>query len=198
MKNKNIKIRRALISVYDKTNIVKFAEGLEQLGIEIISTGGTADLLCKNNIKVKKIDEITRFPEILGGRVKTLHPNIYAGLLSRLDHVDDKKIITQYEINEIDLVVVNLYPFQKIMESSCSIEKIIENIDIGGPSMIRASAKNYERVSIITDTSLYKVSLEEIKSTGGLRLETRLQLAAAAFRLTSIYDQMISNWFAFQ
>ncbi len=195
MKNKNIKIRRALISVYDKTNIVKFAEGLEQLGIEIISTGGTADLLCKNNIKVKKIDEITRFPEILDGRVKTLHPNIYAGLLSRLDHVDDKKIITQYEINEIDLVVVNLYPFQKIMESTCSIEKIIENIDIGGPSMIRASAKNYERVSIITDTSLYKVSLEEIKSTGGLRLETRVQLAAAAFRLTSIYDQIISNWF---
>ena len=145
MNDNIIKIKRALISVFDKTDIVKLAESLAKLGIEIVSTGGTARLLVDNNIEVTQIDEITKFPEVLGGRVKTLHPNIYAGLLSRLNNSDDKETIKEFNIEEFDLVVVNLYPFQKIVETTEDVAEIIENIDIGGPSMIRASAKNYPR-----------------------------------------------------
>lgn len=148
MNDNIIKIKRALISVFDKTDIVKLAKSLAEHGIEIVSTGGTARLLVDNNIEVTQIDEITKFPEVLGGRVKTLHPNIYAGLLSRLNNSDDKETIKEFNIEEFDLVVVNLYPFQEIVETTEDVAEIIENIDIGGPSMIRASAKNYPRVSV--------------------------------------------------
>ena len=139
MNDNIIKIKRALISVFDKTDIVKLDKSLAEHGIEIVSTGGTARLLVDNNIEVTQIDEITKFPEVLGGRVKTLHPNIYAGLLSRLNNSDDKETIKEFNIEEFDLVVVNLYPFQKIVETTEDVAEIIENIDIGGPSMIRAS-----------------------------------------------------------
>ena len=132
MNDNIIKIKRALISVFDKTDIVKLAKSLAEHGIEIVSTGGTARLLVDNNIEVTQIDEITKFPEVLGGRVKTLHPNIYAGLLSRLNNSDDKETIKEFNIEEFDLVVVNLYPFQRIVETTEDVAEIIENIDIGG------------------------------------------------------------------
>ena len=134
MNDNIIKIKRALISVFDKTDIVKLAKSLAEHGIEIVSTGGTARLLVDNNIEVTQIDEITKFPEVLGGRVKTLHPNIYAGLLSRLNNSDDKETIKEFNIEEFDLVVVNLYPFQKIVETTEDVAEIIENIDIGAVS----------------------------------------------------------------
>jgi phosphoribosylaminoimidazolecarboxamide formyltransferase/IMP cyclohydrolase len=190
-----IEIKRALISVYDKTGIIEFAKGLEKEGVEIISTGGTATLLAQNGIQVKAIEEITKFPEILGGRVKTLHPNIYAGILSRLNNTDDSDIIKNLSIQEIDLVVVNLYPFQKIVETTDNLNQIIENIDIGGPSMIRASAKNYNRVSIVTNIESYPSILEDIQNNGGLSEEGRAVLAADAYCVTASYDAMIANWF---
>jgi phosphoribosylaminoimidazolecarboxamide formyltransferase / IMP cyclohydrolase len=195
MKKNTIKIKRALISVYDKTNIVSFAKSLENAGIEIISTGGTAKLLSENGVTVKKIEEITKFPEILDGRVKTLHPNIYAGILSRLNNIDDTNIIDKLSIQKIDLVVVNLYPFQKIIETTDNLNEIIENIDIGGPSMIRASAKNYDRVSIVTKIDSYQMVLDNIKLNGGLSQEDRADLAAEAYNLTSSYDGIIAGWF---
>ena len=190
-----IKIKRALISVYDKTGIIEFAKGLEKEGVEIVSTGGTAKLLTQDGVQVKEIEEITKFPEILGGRVKTLHPNIYAGILSRLNNIDDSNIIKNLSIQEIDLVVVNLYPFQKIVETTDNLSQIIENIDIGGPSMIRASAKNYDRVSIVTSIDSYQSILENIQNNGGLSEEERAVLAADAYSVTASYDTMIANWF---
>tara|TARA_E500000075_G_scaffold133416_1_gene147368 strand:- start:1506 stop:3074 length:1569 start_codon:yes stop_codon:yes gene_type:complete len=191
-----IRIKRALISVFDKTNIVEFASQLQSLGIEIISTGGTSKLLLENKVPVVNIEDITEFPEILGGRVKTLHPNIYGGILSRLNNDEDSKALQNHNITEIDLVVVNLYPFQKTIESNNSIEEIVENIDIGGPSMIRASAKNYERVTIVTNSEKYSKIISQIQKQGGLDLEERMKLAAEAFALTSSYDNIISNWFS--
>ena len=191
-----IRIKRAQISVFDKTNIVEFASQLQSLGIEIISTGGTSKLLLENKVPVVNIEDITEFPEILGGRVKTLHPNIYGGILSRLNNDEDSKALQNHNITEIDLVVVNLYPFQKTIESNNSIEEIVENIDIGGPSMIRASAKNYERVTIVTNSEKYSKIISQIQKQGGLDLEERMKLAAEAFALTSSYDNIISNWFS--
>ena len=195
MNDNIIKIKRALISVFDKTDIVKLAKSLAEHGIEIVSTGGTARLLVENNIEVTQIDEITKFPEVLGGRVKTLHPNIYAGLLSRLNNSDDKETIKEFNIEEFDLVVVNLYPFQEIVETTEDVAEIIENIDIGGPSMIRASAKNYPRVSVITQTGAYDGLVKKLEINGGLSLSDRMSLAAEAFTLTYNYDKIISNWF---
>jgi len=190
-----IRIKRALISVFDKTNIVEFASQLHSLGIEIISTGGTSKLLLENKVPIINIEDITKFPEILGGRVKTLHPNIYGGILSRLDNNQDSKALKNHNITEIDLVVVNLYPFQTAMESNNNIEEIVENIDIGGPSMIRASAKNYDRVSVVINPEMYAKIILQIKTHGGLDLEERMRLASEAFALTSSYDSIIFNWF---
>ena len=167
MNDNIIKIKRALISVFDKTDIVKLAKSLTKHGIEIVSSGGTARLLVDNKIEVTQIDEITKFPEVLGGRVKTLHPNIYAGLLSRLNNSDDKETIKEFNIEEFDLVVVNLYPFQKIVETTEDVAEIIENIDIGGPSMIRASAKNYPRVSVKTPTGAYDELVTKLEKNAG-------------------------------
>ncbi len=195
MDNNIIKIKRALISVFDKTDIVKLAKSLVELDIEIVSTGGTARLLADNNIKVTQIEEITKFPEILDGRVKTLHPNIYAGLLSRINNSDDAETMKKFHVDEFDLVIVNLYPFQKIIESTGDLAKIIENIDIGGPSMIRASAKNYTRVSIVTDATYYDDLVKKLQEKGGLSQSERMLLAAEAYKLTYSYDNIISSWF---
>lgn len=188
------KIQRALISVSDKTGIVAFAQRLKNLNIEILSTGSTAKLLQKNRIQVVEVSDYTGFPEIMDGRVKTLHPKIHGGLLGRPEI--DNAIMTEHGIPAIDLVVVNLYPFeQTIAQPDCNLDTAIENIDIGGPTMLRAAAKNYTAVTVVVDVNDYNTVLEEIgcnKCT--IRPETRFQLAVKAFEHTARYDGIIANY----
>ena len=190
------KIKRALISVSDKEGIVDFAKGLEKLGIEIISTGGTARLLKDAQIKVKLISEITNFPEILDGRVKTLHPLIFGGLLAKSGNSLHQKQLAAQQIETIGLVVVNLYPFQKtISKGKASLEEAIENIDIGGPSLLRAAAKNYQDVTVVINPQDYTVILEELKKNNGvIFLNTKKKLAVKAFEHTSFYDGIITQY----
>ena len=190
------KIRRALISVSDKTGIVEFASELAKLGVEIISTGGTAQTLRENGIAVTEVAEITEFPEMMDGRVKTLHPKIHGAFLALRDNAAHVEAMKNHGIEPIDLVVVNLYPFQKTIEKEdVEIEEAVEQIDIGGPAMIRSAAKNWRDVAVVTDTRLYENILEELKKTGGaLSLETRRSLAALAFSNTSHYDMIISGF----
>uniref|UniRef100_A0A7V4N4I6 IMP cyclohydrolase n=1 Tax=Thermodesulfobacterium geofontis TaxID=1295609 RepID=A0A7V4N4I6_9BACT len=188
------KIERALISVTDKTGIVEFARELENLGIEIISTGGTAKVLKEGGIKVIDIPHLTGFPEILEGRVKTLHPKVQGGILFKRDEKEHIETIKKYEIKPIDLIVVNLYAFEKVIEEDANLEKAIENIDIGGPTLIRAGAKNFKYVTVVVDKEDYPLVLEEIKKYGNTTLKTRFELAKKVFRLTSNYDQMIFNY----
>ncbi len=189
-------IKRALISVSDKTGIIKLAQGLEQLGIEILSTGGTAKLLQDTNIKVTEVSDYTGFPEMLNGRVKTLHPKIHAGILARKDLPEHMAAMDKAEIPTIDLVIVNLYPFtQTIEKHDCSIEDAIENIDIGGPTMVRAAAKNYQHVIIVTDHNDYVPLLAEINTTdGNIDTQQRFKFAQKAFSHTAAYDSAISNY----
>jgi len=191
------KIRRALISVFDKTGIVELAKVLKENGIEIISTGGTARHLNENGIETRPIDEITGFPEILGGRVKTLHPKIFGALLSLRGNTSQMDEITQHGIDLIDLVVVNLYPFeQTISKENVSTIEALENIDIGGPTMIRSAAKNYLDVTAVTSPGQYETVANEIKQNQGeTSIELRKTLAAAAFALTSRYDSCINSYF---
>lgn len=187
-------MKRALISVSDKTGIVEFAKALEDLGVEIISTGGTSKLLKEQGIKVTGISEVTGFPEILDGRVKTLHPNIHSGLLAVRDKAEHQKQLEDLKIQPIDLVVVNLYPFKEtISKADVSYEEAIENIDIGGPTMLRSAAKNHAFVTVLVDASDYPIVLEELKA-GEVSLETRRRLAAKVFRHTAAYDSLISNY----
>ncbi len=190
------KIKRALISVSDKEGIVDFAKGLEKLEIEIISTGGTARLLKDAQIKVKLISEVTNFPEILDGRVKTLHPLIFGGILAQSDNPIHQKQLAAQQIKTIGLVVVNLYPFQKtISKKEVSLEEVIENIDIGGPSLLRAAAKNYQDVTVAINPQDYPVILEEIKKNNGeISLDTKKKLAVKVFEHTSFYDGIISQY----
>ncbi len=190
------KIKRALISVSDKEGIVDFAKGLEKLGIEIISTGGTACLLKDAQIKVKPISEVTNFPEILDGRVKTLHPLIFGGILTRSNNPIHQKQLAVQQIKSIGLVVVNLYPFQKtISQKEVSLEEAIENIDIGGPSLLRAAAKNYQDVTVVINPQDYLVILEELKKNNGeISLDTKKKLAVKVFEHTSFYDGIISQY----
>ncbi|MCF6461717.1 bifunctional phosphoribosylaminoimidazolecarboxamide formyltransferase/IMP cyclohydrolase [Clostridium sp. Cult3] len=189
-------MKRALISVYDKEGVVPFATELNRLGWEVISTGGTYKTLKEAGIDVIDISEVTQFPEILDGRVKTLHPNIHGGLLYKRNdknHVDKLK---ELNINSIDMVVNNLYPFEEtIKREGVGHEEIIENIDIGGPSMIRAAAKNYEFVTVVMDPSDYAKVLDEIKSKGETSLDTRRYLAMKVFQYTAYYDSLIANYF---
>jgi phosphoribosylaminoimidazolecarboxamide formyltransferase/IMP cyclohydrolase len=189
-------VRRAVISVSDKSGITEFAGELSKLGVEIISTGGTAKILRDNDIPVKEISEVTGSPEMLDGRVKTLHPKIHAGILAvrgRKEHVQQLK---QHGIGEIELVVVNLYPFeQTISKKNVKHEDAIENIDVGGPTLIRAAAKNYESVGVVVDPSDYQEVLNELKKDKSLSLHTRERLAAKAFQHTARYDALISNYF---
>jgi phosphoribosylaminoimidazolecarboxamide formyltransferase/IMP cyclohydrolase len=192
-----IKIRRTLISVSDKSGLVDFASALSKLGIEIISTGGTLAVLKKEGIHAISVSTFTGAPEILGGRVKTLHPKIHAGILFRRDNEDDCAELTHHEYKAIDMVVVNLYPFEKTVKNPKSTDdEIIENIDIGGPSMIRAAAKNFQGVAVVTSPEDYQSIIDEMtKNDGALGLEFRRNLASKAFALTHKYDGVIANYF---
>lgn len=186
-------IHRALISVSNKAGLLDFAQNLAARNIEILSTGGTSSFLIQNKIPIIKITDYTGFPEIMDGRVKTLHPKIYGGLLSR-PGIDDA-VIAEHQITPIDLVIVNLYPFQDTVNNAeCSLEQAIEQIDIGGPAMLRASAKNFSRVIVIVDPNDYAAVLTEIQQLGGTTLETRKKLAQKAFSHTSHYDQAICEY----
>ncbi|HLR59826.1 MAG TPA: bifunctional phosphoribosylaminoimidazolecarboxamide formyltransferase/IMP cyclohydrolase [Pseudogracilibacillus sp.] len=187
--------KRALISVSDKTGIIEFAKGLNELGYEILSTGGTLKQLKDSNVDAIAVDDITNFPEILGGRVKTLHPNIHGGLLAKRDDENHIKELADNKIDPIDLVVVNLYPFKETLaKTGVSHEEIVENIDIGGPTMLRAAAKNYQDVAVIVNPSNYESTLELLKADI-LTVEVRKEFAAEVFRHTAHYDGMIANYF---
>ncbi|BBG65756.1 IMP cyclohydrolase /phosphoribosylaminoimidazolecarboxamide formyltransferase [Hydrogenimonas sp.] len=184
---------RALISVSDKTGVVEFAKGLEELGYEIVSTGGTYKILKDNGIDAVEIDEVTKFPECFEGRVKTLNPYIHGGILHRRDrqsHLDQAK---ELGVEAIDLVCVNLYPFKATIERTDDFEEIIENIDIGGPAMVRSAAKNFDSVVIVTDPGDYAAVLEALQS-GSNTLEMRRNLMIKAFEHTAAYDSMIANY----
>ncbi len=186
---------KALISVSDKTGIVDFTKQLENLNIEIISTGGTYNLLKENGIKVVNISDVTGFPECLDGRVKTLHPNIHAGILAIRDNKEHMEQIEKLNVSLIDLVVVNLYPFKEtILKENVSLEDAIENIDIGGPTMLRAAAKNYQDVSVIVSSEDYSKVLEELKANGKVSKETNFYLSAKVFAHTAHYDTLIANY----
>lgn len=187
-------IKRALLSVSDKTGIVEFAQSLAEMRIEILSTGGTAKLLADNKIKVKEVSDYTGFPEMMDGRVKTLHPKVHGGILGRRGVDDD--VMIQHKILPIDLIVVNLYPFeQTVAKPDCTLANAIDNIDVGGPTMIRAAAKNHEAVGVIVDAKDYGLVLNELSQNKcALSLKTRFMLAAKAFEHTAKYDGAISNY----
>jgi phosphoribosylaminoimidazolecarboxamide formyltransferase/IMP cyclohydrolase len=186
--------KRALISVSDKTGIVDFAKELVRHGFEVVSTGGTYTLLTDNGVEVIGISDVTEFPEILGGRVKTLHPAVHGGLLAIRSNSEHMNTLEELAIKPIDLVVVNLYPFQSVIEKpDCTFNDAIENIDIGGPTMVRASAKNHKYVTIVVDPGDYVKILNELEA-GDVTLETREELAAKAFRHTAAYDALISSY----
>lgn len=188
-------MKRALVSVSDKSGLVEFVSGLVENGYEIISTGGTKKALEDAGLKPIGISEVTGFPEILDGRVKTLHPKVHGGLLSVRSNPDHMQQIKDLDIELIDMVVVNLYPFkQTVQKEGVSHEEIIENIDIGGPSMLRSASKNYQAVTVVTDPSDYEKVLDEIKANGDTSLETREKLAAKVFRTTAQYDAMIADY----
>lgn len=189
-------IKRALISVSDKNGIVEFAQKLKGLGVEIISTGGTAKVLKENGIDVIPIEKVTGFKECLDGRVKTLHPNIHAGLLARREIKEHADTLKEMDITPIDMLVINLYPFQKtIMKDGVSKEEAIENIDIGGPAMLRSGAKNHEYVTVLTDPSDYEGVLKELEENGKVSYETNFRLAVKVFEHTAHYDAMIADHF---
>ena len=189
------KVARALISVSDKDGILDFAKELSKTGVEILSTGGTAKLLRDGGVPVKDVSEFTGFPEMLDGRVKTLHPKVHGGLLGMRSNPDHVKQMKQHNIEPIDLVVVNLYPFeQTVAKPGCTLEDAIENIDIGGPTMLRSAAKNYTDVAVVVSPVDYGRVLEEIKKTGEVSKKTRFELCRTVFRHTSKYDSAISAY----
>lgn len=189
-------MKRALVSVSDKTNLVSFVQNLVELGYEIISTGGTKKTLEEAGMGVIAIDEVTHFPEILEGRVKTLHPMVHGGLLAKRDDVHHQEQVAQNNIQYIDLVCVNLYPFAKTIQNpETTHEDKIENIDIGGPSMLRSAAKNFNDVTVVVDANDYDVVISEIREHGNTTLKTRQMLAGKVFNHTASYDAMIANYF---
>ena len=192
-----VRVQRALLSVSDKTGIVEFARGLASLGVELLSTGGTATALREGGLEVRSVEDFTGFPEIMGGRVKTLHPKIYAGLLALRDNEEHMAAATEHEVEFVDLVCVNLYPFEQTAARRGATEhEVIENIDIGGPTMIRAAAKNFAFTAVVVNPASYDAVLQELKDAGGkLSLGTRESLAAEAFSYTARYDSAISRWF---
>ncbi|EHH1218033.1 bifunctional phosphoribosylaminoimidazolecarboxamide formyltransferase/IMP cyclohydrolase [Vibrio parahaemolyticus] len=188
-------IRRALISVSDKTGIVEFAQALVERGVDILSTGGTARLLAEQGIAVTEVSDYTGFPEMMDGRVKTLHPKVHGGVLGRRGQDDD--VMAKHGINPIDMVVVNLYPFaETVAKDGCTLADAVENIDIGGPTMVRSAAKNHKDVTIVVNASDYDRVIAEMDANDkSLTLETRFDLAIAAFEHTAAYDGMIANYF---
>lgn len=190
------KIERAIVSVTDKTGIVNFAKSLSEFDIEILSTGGTARALRDGGISVTDISDYTGFPEMMDGRVKTLHPKVHGGLLGLRENPEHVQMMKAHGIQTIDMVVVNLYQFEKtVAKEGVTLDEAIENIDIGGPSMLRSSAKNFKYVTVIVDPADYGVVLREMETTGGeTSLETRFRLARKVFRLTHFYDGAISEY----
>ncbi len=191
-----VKIRRALVSVSDKTGVVDFVRALSKMGVTIISTGGTARALAEEGIDVVPVEDVTGFPEMMDGRVKTLHPKVHGAILAIKNNDEHLAAMKKHDIESIDLVCVNLYPFEKtVAEPGCTLPEAIENIDIGGPSMIRSAAKNNAFVAVVTGPAQYSTVLEEIKANdGGLTDQTRAQLALAAFTRTAEYDTAISEY----
>jgi phosphoribosylaminoimidazolecarboxamide formyltransferase/IMP cyclohydrolase len=192
-----VPVRRALISLSDKAGLAELAAGLARHGVEIVSTGGTAAKLREAGAEVRDISDLTGFPEMMDGRVKTLHPKVHGGLLGVRDNPEHAAAMAEHAIAPIDLVVVNLYPFLNTVMSGADRDTIIENIDIGGPSMVRSAAKNHAHVAIVTDPADYATLLEQLDANGGTTLEFRKKLAAKAYALTAAYDSTISQWFAF-
>ncbi len=190
------KIMRALLSVTDKGGLAEFAKGLSEMGVTLISTGGTAKALRAASLTVTDVAEVTGFPEMLDGRVKTLHPRVHGGILARRDDQSHRAQLAEHHIATIDLVCVNLYAFEAtVAKPGCTLEDAIENIDIGGPCLIRASAKNHGDVAVVTDPADYPAILEEMRASGGqVSLATRRRLAAKAFRLTNGYDGAIADY----
>ncbi|MDJ0621483.1 MAG: IMP cyclohydrolase [Desulfocapsaceae bacterium] len=189
------KIERALISLTDKSGIEEFCKDLKNLGIEILSTGGTAKKIRDAGVEVKDVAEFTQFPEMLDGRVKTLHPKVHGGILNQRDNEMHRNQCREYGIENIDLVAVNLYAFEKtVADPNCTLADAIENIDIGGPTLLRASAKNFRDVTVIVDPNDYELVLGEIRTSGNTTLKTRFYLATKVFALTSRYDTTISEW----
>jgi len=192
-----VRVRRALLSVSDKSGLVEFARGLAELGVELVSTGGTRAALEASGLAVRDVSELTNFPEIMDGRVKTLHPGVHGGLLSIRDDADHRAAMQAHSIAEIDLAVVNLYPFEQTVAAGADAATIVENIDIGGPAMIRASAKNHAYVTTITDPEDYSRVLAALQGQdGSIALALRRELAALAFARTAAYDAAVSGWFA--
>jgi phosphoribosylaminoimidazolecarboxamide formyltransferase / IMP cyclohydrolase len=185
----------ALLSVSDKAGIVELARALHAAGVRLISTGGTAKLLADQGLQVTEVAELTGFPEMLDGRVKTLHPKIHGGLLARRDHPDHVAALHRHAISTIDILVVNLYPFeQTVAKAGCTLDDAIENIDIGGPAMVRSGAKNWKDVAVLTDESQYQPVLEELKASGVISQKTKFALAVAAFNRITNYDAAISDY----
>ena len=189
------KAERAVISLTDKSGIEGFAKELEALGIEILSTGGTAKKMRESGIAVKDVSEFTGFPEMLDGRVKTLHPKVHGGILAQKTNPDHVAQMKQHGLEAIDIVAVNLYAFEKtVADPSCTLGNAIENIDIGGPTMLRSSAKNFQDVTVIVDPADYPTVIAELKEHGHTTLKTRFRLAVKVFELTSTYDTTIDEW----
>jgi phosphoribosylaminoimidazolecarboxamide formyltransferase/IMP cyclohydrolase len=191
-------VRRALLAVYDKTGVIELAQGLAEMGVSIVSSGGTAATLREAGVEVTPVEELTGFPEMLDGRVKTLHPRIHGGLLADKRKPEHLAQLAEHGIEPFDLVVVNLYPFRQTVASGAGTDEVIEKIDIGGPAMVRAAAKNFESVGVVVDPSRYAQVLEELRGRGGLSRDTRERLAAAAFAHTAAYDAAVAGWFAEQ
>ncbi|HYM45995.1 MAG TPA: bifunctional phosphoribosylaminoimidazolecarboxamide formyltransferase/IMP cyclohydrolase [Solirubrobacteraceae bacterium] len=193
-----VRVRRALLSVSEKGGVVDFARGLAELGVEIVSTGGTSRALADAGVPVRPIEDFTGFPEMMDGRVKTLHPRLYAGLLALRDEDAHLRAAAEHGIEPVDLVCVNLYPFEQTLSRGDAGEaEIVENVDIGGPTMIRAAAKNSAYAAVVVDPADYEDVLAQLRESGGLlTLDTRTRLAAKAFALTARYDAAISNWFS--
>jgi phosphoribosylaminoimidazolecarboxamide formyltransferase/IMP cyclohydrolase len=192
----NLPVKTALVSVFDKTGVIDFAKGLISQGVRIISTGGTCKLLQENGVDVIPVEKVTGFPEMMHGRVKTLHPKVHAGILADRDVPEHMQSLKEHEIDTIDLVCVNLYPFVKVTsDPACSLANAIENIDIGGPTMVRSSAKNHKHVAIVTSPAQYDIILDQLKANNNkIDYPTRMKLAQAAFKMTAEYDIHIQQY----
>src|SRR5438876_1344836 len=189
-----VKVRRALVAVADKSGVVAFGRSLVERGVELVSTGNTARTLDDAGVPVIAVADVTGFPELLDGRVKTLHPRIHAGILADRRKPGHVRQLEEHGIRPFDLVVVNLYPFREAVERGAAFEEAVEQIDVGGPAMVRAAAKNFESVAVVVRPHDYTPILEEIRGSGGVSRETRLRLARMAFAHTADYDGAIGAW----
>ena len=191
-----VEVKRALLSVSDKSGLAAFARRLAAAGVELVSTGGTAKLLRDEGLSVLDVADVTGFPEMMDGRVKTLHPAVHGGILAKRSDAAHMAALAQHEMTAIDLVVINLYPFEKTLAAGADVDTCVENIDIGGPAMIRAAAKNHQSVGVVVDPADYELVAAEIEAKGGLSFETKRRLAGDAFARTAAYDAAIATWFA--